>query len=63
MEKTKDVGPLSYDPRNPSLYRSDHLKAKSIGNSLRQDMISRHKAPGPGNYLITGDFEKGKENP
>jgi len=26
-------------------------------------MISRHKAPGPGNYIITGDFEKGKENP
>ena len=26
-------------------------------------MVSRTKVPGPGNYVITGDFEKGKENP
>lgn len=63
MEKTKDVGPLSYSPRNPSLYRSDHLKKNSIGNATRQDMVARNKVPGPGNYVITGDFEKGKENP
>ena len=26
-------------------------------------MVSKTKLPGPGNYVITGDFEKGKENP
>jgi len=65
MEKTRDLGPLSYHPRNPSLYRSDHLKKNSIGHSLRQDIVPKqqNKQPGPGNYIITGDFEKGKKEP
>ena len=57
------MGPHSYEPRNPSLYRTDNLKKNSIGNSLRQDMVPRNKVPGPGNYVIEGDFEKGKDKP
>lgn len=26
-------------------------------------MVPRIKVPGPGNYVITGDFEKGQEKP
>ena len=63
MEKTRDVGPLSYDPKNPSLYRTDNLKKNSIGNAQRQDMVNRMKVPGPGNYVFKGDFDKAQDKP
>lgn len=62
-QRTVDVGPLSYSPRNPSLYRTDNLKKNSIGNSLRSDIIPRTKVPGAGTYAIKGQFEKSQENP
>lgn len=63
MEHSKGVGPQSYDPKNPSLYRTDNLKKNSIGNSLRQDLVSKAPVPGPGNYVVQGDFDKAQERP
>ena len=51
------------------MYKTDHLRRSShdgwysFGNSQRQDLNPRSKVPGPGNYAITGDFEKGKDQP
>lgn len=61
MERTRDLGPLSYTPKNPNLKRTDNLKKNSIGNSLRQDFIPKMKIPAPNNYNIKGDFEKAAE--
>lgn len=63
MAKTRDVGPHSYNPKNPSLAKTDNLKKNSIGNALRQDLVPRAKVPGPGNYVIAGDFDKAQEKP
>ena len=63
MERTRDVGPHSYQPKNPNLARTDNLKKNSIGGALRQDLVPRAKVPGPGNYVITGDFDKAQEKP
>ena len=62
-QRTIDVGPLSYSPRNPALYRTDNLRKESIGNSLRAEIIPRTKVPGAGTYAIKGEFEKSQERP
>ena len=63
LEKERDVGPQSYMPFDPSKERTDNIKKNTIGNSLRTDMVQKIKVPGPGKYVINGDFEKGMEKP
>jgi len=52
------VGPLSYNPYDPNLKRSDHQKKGTIGNSLRTNLVNPTKIPGPGNYEIKGSIQK-----
>lgn len=65
MLVSKDVGPHTYNPHNPNLRRTDklHYEATSIGRGLRSDFVPRIKVPGPGNYVITGDFDQALDKP
>ena len=64
VDKSKEpVGPQKYNPYNPNHLRSDHLKKTSIGRAERDDLVQTMNTPGPGNYVITGDFEKAREKP
>ena len=35
----------------------------SIGNAKRGELVKAVNDPGPGKYVITGDFEKALEKP
>ena len=39
------------------------MRANSIGNSRRSGISKTLNVPGPGKYLISGDFEKAVERP
>lgn len=75
-DKNKEaVGPQRYTPFNPNHKKSDHLRhtnnahgnlqggATSIGNAKRGELVQAVNVPGPGKYVITGDFEKALEKP
>ena len=64
QNKNKEpLGPQRYKPSNPCHIKTDFLKACSIGNAERPEIVSSANVVGPGKYTITGDFEKGKDKP
>lgn len=60
----KAVGPETYFPVNPNHQHPKYYdQSRSIGLSERIDLIQAVNMPGPGKYMIKGDFEKAQEKP
>jgi len=65
-DKNKEpVGPQRYDiKRYPEAVKPKYFdEVQSIGNAKRSDMIVAANVPGPGRYIIKGDFEGAQEKP